>query len=240
LGCANRFLPSMYELERKADDYREVTKAPAPATTEAAAASDISAPFEFWLNSVRAEAALQQSDAGVYTETPLIAATPQRAETPPPSVTQVEYLTGFELNFSGTLHIEGYFTGKVQSEQGTLVLGEGGEINTDIAVGAALINGTVVGNIKARQRIELGSAARVIGDLHTPALTVMPGAIFEGKCYFREARGNLSANGNGRRRRAVAGQEEGESSGPDYLRARRGKPNGKKTRAARKADWRRS
>lgn len=229
----------MYELKRNVDDYAEVTNAPAPPKTDAVSAADISAPFESWLNSVRAEAALQESDAAAHTETSLEAA-PQRAETPPPSVTPVQYLTGFELSFRGTLHIEGYFTGKVRSDQGTLVLGEGGEINTDIAVGTAIINGTVVGNIDARQRIELGSAARVIGDLRTPALTVMPGAIFEGKCFFRETAPKRSVNGNGRRLGAVAGQAEAESSGPNYLRARGGKPKGKKARTARKADWRRS
>lgn len=229
----------MYELKRKADDYREVPNAPAPAKAEAVSASDISAPFESWLSSVRAEAALQESDAGVHEETQLIGA-PQRAETPPPSITPVEYVTGFELRFRGTLHIDGYFTGKVRSDQGTLVLGEGGEINTNIAVGTAVINGTVVGNIDARQRIELGSAARVIGDLSTPALTVMPGAIFEGKCFFRENSGKLSVNGSGRRLSGVAPQKEAESSNPNSQSARGGKSNGKKARSPRKADWRRS
>ena len=229
----------MYELERKVDDYREVANVQGPAKMEAVEASDISAPFESWLNSVKAEAA-SQGDEGLIRMDGPIAVMPQRAETPPPSVTHTEYVTGFELSFNGTLHIEGYFTGKLRSEHGTLVLGEGGEINTDIAVGIAQINGTVVGNIDARHRIELGSTARVIGDLHTTALTVMPGAIFEGKCFFREAADKAVVNENGHRRQRAASPKDGESSGPDYMRARRGKANGKKARAARKPDWRRS
>jgi cytoskeletal protein CcmA (bactofilin family) len=207
---------------------------------ETVEASDISAPFESWLNSLTAEGMSLEGQLPVETEVPIPELMPRRDETPLPSVTQAEPAIGFELKFKGTLHIEGYFTGKVRSEHGTLVLDEGGEINTDIAVGIAQINGTVVGNIDARYRIELGSAARVIGDLHTTALIIMPGAIFEGRCFFHEPLEKAGVNQNGHRRRDLASQGNVESSGPDYMRARRGKANGTKARAARKPDWRRS
>lgn len=216
----------MYELERKPTEYQEVSQAQSSSASEAGAADDMSAPFELWLDRVKAEPISENG-----TSAPLVP-TPQRAETPPPS-TQLEYVTGFDLRFKGTLHIDGYFTGNVRSESGTLVLAEGGEINTDIVVGVAMINGTVVGNIDARQKIELGSAARVIGDLHTAALTVAPGAIFEGKCFFRAA-----PKANGRRLGPPDGSEE--SSGPGYMRPPQRQPKRKKPRAARKPDRRRS
>ena len=215
----------MYELKRKSDEYPEA------GTTRASVAeviaADISGPFELWFSRMQADAAAVQNDiqAGMR-ERPFFIEGPARAETPPPSLTHTEYVTAFELRFDGTLRIDGYFTGQLHSDEGTLVLAEGGEINTDIAVGVAVINGTVVGNIRARRRIDLVSGARVIGDLYTPALTVMPGAIFEGKCFSQDAPGKVKR----RIRQRVASAGETESL----------KPSMKKGRASRKPDWRRS
>jgi cytoskeletal protein CcmA (bactofilin family) len=212
----------MFELERKSNDYEEVTRARPSSSTEERP-GDIRDPFELWLDSVKAGANSQNGNAISSSANPVL------VQTPPPSATPSEFMTRCEMTFKGTLHIDGYFTGDVRSENGTLVLDESGEINTDIVVGVALINGTVVGNIKARQRIELGSAARVIGDLYMPALTVKPGAIFEGKCYFRET----SANGNGRRKHESRLATD-ESSNARDMRARR-RPNGKKSKTAPRA-----
>jgi len=221
----------MYELERKPDDYQDVSTACASACIDVIA-TDIDAPFEVWFRSLQAGTSFGNGDGAVAGEIPPFVEAPALVETPPPSITHAEYLSAFELKFTGTLRVEGYFTGSAHSDQGTLVLAEGGEINTDIAVGSAVINGTVVGNINARQRIELGSTARVIGDLHTPALTVLPGAIFEGKCYFQEEPRSR------RRRQKASGTEAGEPSDPKIIQPR--PPRSGRKKAARKPDWRRS
>lgn len=218
----------MYELEIKTTDYQEVAQAPA-LPSERVPPGDMSEPFERWLDSVKADPYSSLSELVSAEEIQQLAAAPSRSET------HSEFATPCEMCFKGTLHIDGYFTGNIRSTQGTLVLEQNGEINNDIEVGVAVIHGTVVGNIRARQRIELSSEARVIGDLYAPALTVEPGAIFEGKCYFRETPGN----GNGRRRKSASRPGLDESAQAKYLRARH-KPNRKESRAARKAAERRS
>ena len=90
-------------------------------------------------------------------------------------------LTG-EANFKGMLRIDGRFSGTVNSEDGTLIVSAGGVVEANIAVATARINGTVNGNIKATQRVEFGRSAQVRGDIHTPALVIEQGAIFEGHC----------------------------------------------------------
>jgi cytoskeletal protein CcmA (bactofilin family) len=90
-------------------------------------------------------------------------------------------LTG-EATFRGMLRVDGHVTGRVASEDGTLIIGTGGQVDADIEVAIATINGTVNGDIIARQRLELGRAARVNGNIQTPALVVEQGAIFEGSC----------------------------------------------------------
>lgn len=220
----------MYELEIKTTDYQEVAQVRA-ISSEDMPPGDISGPFERWVDSVKADPYSPLFELVSAEEIQRL------AQTPSPSETHSQFATPCEMSFKGTLHIDGYFTGNVRSAQGTLVLEQDGEINTDIEVGVAVIHGTVVGNIKARRRIELGSAARVIGDLYTPALTVEPGAIFEGKCYFGGALGNR--NGNGLHRKTASRPGLAESARARYPRARH-KANGKESKAVRKTVERRT
>ena len=89
-----------------------------------------------------------------------------------------------EIAFEGTLSLSGYFSATLRSETGTLLVTPTGEIDGDIAVENAIVEGSVRGDISAQGSIELGAAARVIGDIEMPALKIRPGAIFEGQCTF--------------------------------------------------------
>ena len=90
-------------------------------------------------------------------------------------------LTG-EATFRGMLRVDGHVTGRVTSEDGTLIVGTGGQVDADVEVAVATINGTVNGDIVATQRLEMGRAARVNGNIQTPQLVVEQGAVFEGSC----------------------------------------------------------
>jgi len=92
-------------------------------------------------------------------------------------------LTG-EANFKGMLRVDGRFTGRVNSEKGTLIVSGGGQVDAEINVAIAKINGTINGNINTTERLELGRTARVIGNIQTPELIVEQGAIFEGSCHM--------------------------------------------------------
>jgi cytoskeletal protein CcmA (bactofilin family) len=89
-----------------------------------------------------------------------------------------------EIAFEGTLSLSGYFSATLRSESGTLLVTPTGEIDGDIAVEHAIVEGSVRGDISAQGSIELGAAARVIGDIEMPTLKIQPGAIFEGQCTF--------------------------------------------------------
>lgn len=89
-----------------------------------------------------------------------------------------------EVSFEGTLRFDGYSIGNITSADGTLVLTERGRIEADIDVGTAIINGSVTGNILARERVVLESNAKVTGQIHTRALSIRLGAIFDGDCFF--------------------------------------------------------
>lgn len=89
-----------------------------------------------------------------------------------------------EFRFEGTLQVDGYAAGFLRSLTGTLIVGESGEAECDMIVATAIIDGCVRGNIHATERVELGSHARVFGRIESPALSIAPGAVFEGECHF--------------------------------------------------------
>lgn len=98
-------------------------------------------------------------------------------------------LTG-EANFKGMLRVDGHLTGRVSSQDGTLIVSSGGQVDANIEVSIAQIYGTVNGDIIATKRIEMGRVAKVTGNIQSPALVIEQGAMFEGSCrmmQFKEA-----------------------------------------------------
>ena len=79
-----------------------------------------------------------------------------------------------KLTFEGTVRIDGRFKGEVFSDD-MLVIGEGAIVEAEIDIGEVIIQGTVVGNIKAKRSIEIHAPGRVKGDLHTPSLQIDKG-----------------------------------------------------------------
>lgn len=88
-----------------------------------------------------------------------------------------------KLTFEGTVRIDGRFRGEVFSDD-VLVIGEGALVEAEIDIGEVIIQGTVVGNIKAKRSIEIHAPGRVKGDIHTPSLQIDKGVIFEGRSFM--------------------------------------------------------
>ena len=87
-----------------------------------------------------------------------------------------------ETNFDSMLRIDGHLTGKISSDKGTLVIGSTGQVDANINVAAAVINGTVNGDIITTEKLELGRTARVVGNITAPRLMIADGAVLEGSC----------------------------------------------------------
>ncbi len=94
-------------------------------------------------------------------------------------------LTG-EATFKAMLRVDGHLSGRVHSDSGTLIIGTNGLVDADIQVAVAVIHGTVNGDIVASQRLELGRAAKVNGNIQTPSLIIEQGAVFEGTCQMAQ------------------------------------------------------
>jgi len=87
-----------------------------------------------------------------------------------------------EANFKAMMRVDGHLSGRVSSSSGTLIVGANGKVDANIEVAVAIIHGTINGDIIATQRLELGRAAKVNGNIQTPSLVIEQGAMFEGSC----------------------------------------------------------
>jgi cytoskeletal protein CcmA (bactofilin family) len=96
-------------------------------------------------------------------------------------------LTG-DTTFQMMLRVDGQLTGTVTSEGGTLIVGNNGQLDANVSVGVAQVNGTINGDVVATEKIQLGRTARVVGNITTPKLVIEDGAVFEGGCTMLKAR----------------------------------------------------
>ena len=95
-------------------------------------------------------------------------------------------MIGKAIRIKGELHgeedlvIEGTIEGTVTLAKHHLRIERSGVVQGSIDVDAATIRGTVTGNTKAAQRLELTAEAKVTGDIDTPRLVMADGARFRG------------------------------------------------------------
>jgi cytoskeletal protein CcmA (bactofilin family) len=89
-----------------------------------------------------------------------------------------------EISFHGMLRVDGHLTGRVESDDGVLIVSSTGTVDAGIKVAVAVVDGIVRGDIYASERIEIGSRAQVIGDIQTPSLSLAEGGILDGNCHF--------------------------------------------------------
>ncbi|HQE74553.1 MAG TPA: polymer-forming cytoskeletal protein [Myxococcota bacterium] len=102
-----------------------------------------------------------------------------------------ETLLGRGAEFNGTLtfkdsvRIEGKLTGEISSD-GTLIIGEGGEVQAEIKVDTVIIQGRLVGNVQAKSAVELLATGFLKGNVTTVSLNIHKGAIFNGTSSMPE------------------------------------------------------
>ena len=101
-------------------------------------------------------------------------------------------ITG-EASFKTMLRVDGRFSGRIASTGGNLIVGSGGQVDANIEVAVATIHGIVTGDIIASDRIELGRAAKLTGNIQTPSLIIEQGAVFEGSCKMTQAKATATA-----------------------------------------------
>jgi len=93
-------------------------------------------------------------------------------------------ITG-QVSFKSMLRVDGHFSGRIFSEEGTLMVAAGGRVDANVVVALARIHGVLTGDIIATDRVELGRTAKVTGNIQAPSLIVEPGAVWDGRCRMK-------------------------------------------------------
>lgn len=86
------------------------------------------------------------------------------------------------MDFSGSIRVDGKVVGAINSDGGTVIIGETAKVEADIKVAIAIVRGELKGTIDASDRIEIYPPARVDGDIVAPVISIDTGVVFNGNC----------------------------------------------------------
>jgi cytoskeletal protein CcmA (bactofilin family) len=86
------------------------------------------------------------------------------------------------LRFKETLKIRGKFKGTIEAT-GALIVDKGAVVEADrISVSSLTVFGTVIGAVRALDKVDMLSGAEVRGDVTAARLRIADGVLFEGQC----------------------------------------------------------
>ena len=85
-----------------------------------------------------------------------------------------------EINGSEDLEIHGSVEGTVTLDERRLTIGPTAKVSADLTAREIVIYGSVKGNLKAKDRIEIKKDGSVVGDLSTARIMIEDGAYFKG------------------------------------------------------------
>ena len=89
-----------------------------------------------------------------------------------------------DVHFTGGCHVDGTVKGSVTADPestSALSISEDGHVDGGVTVPYVVLNGIVKGDVCASQRVELGSTARVIGNVYYNLIEMAIGAEINGK-----------------------------------------------------------
>jgi len=85
-----------------------------------------------------------------------------------------------EISGNEDLHIDGSVEGLVQLDDRKLTVGASAKMTADVVAREVVVYGSVKGNLRARDRIEIKKDGSVVGDLTTARIMIEDGAYFKG------------------------------------------------------------
>lgn len=93
-----------------------------------------------------------------------------------------------DIRFAGGLHVDGTIKGNVIAEDesaSVLTLSEHGTIEGEVRVPHVILNGVVIGDVHAREHIELAANARITGNVYYSLIEMAIGAEVNGSLVHR-------------------------------------------------------
>lgn len=89
-----------------------------------------------------------------------------------------------DLKFSGMARVDSDFSGQITSD-GTLVVGRNAHVRADIRVKKLILFGVLEGDVYASQQVHLDATAQLTGNVHSPIIVAIEGALLNGNLRMR-------------------------------------------------------
>ena len=118
-----------------------------------------------------------------------------------------------DIVFTGGLRVDGKVRGNITAKgdgNSTLVLSENAAVTGNVTVPHIITNGTIKGNVRAAERIELQPKAEISGDVYYKVIEMSLGAVINGN-LVREAVGVNEVNKGTVTRLKSAGEGSSEA-----------------------------
>jgi len=98
-----------------------------------------------------------------------------------------------QLTGTEDLQIDGKVDGPISLNGHQLTVGPTAVLNSEIHAGEVVVFGKVVGNLHARDRVDVKSDGSVIGDISTARISIEDGAHFKGRIEIDPAKSQAAA-----------------------------------------------
>jgi len=99
------------------------------------------------------------------------------------------HITGTE-----DLQIDGKVEGSISLRGHQLTVGSTAQLNSEIHAGEVVVYGKVVGNVHARDRVDVKTDGSVVGDISTARISIEDGAHFKGRIEIDPAKSQSAAD----------------------------------------------
>jgi len=89
-----------------------------------------------------------------------------------------------DIEFAGGCHVDGEVVGNIRATgatPATLSISDAGRVEGCVSAAFIVLNGTVQGDVRAAERVELGATAKVVGNVHYRLIEMAIGAEINGK-----------------------------------------------------------
>jgi cytoskeletal protein CcmA (bactofilin family) len=105
------------------------------------------------------------------------------------SLTIKGHVTGAE-----DLQIDGIVDGPISLDGHELTVGSTAQLHSEIHAGEVIVSGKVVGNVRARGRVDIKKDGSIIGDISSARISIEDGAHFKGRIEIDPAKSQAAAD----------------------------------------------
>jgi cytoskeletal protein CcmA (bactofilin family) len=92
------------------------------------------------------------------------------------------------------LQIDGKVDGPISLHGHELTVGPQAKLNSEIHAGQVIVYGKVVGNVHARERVDVKTDGSIIGDISTARISIEDGAHFKGRIEIDPTKSQAAAD----------------------------------------------